>query len=128
MTGGPERAPRSFVGRVLSIVFALLAVIAAVAVVVTVLGRLPGDTGKGSLAIRAAVGLGIGLVISLFVRRMLRALTEPPPPTPQTVDAESADVVYECPVCGTRVRLEIAATGKAPKHCGEEMEPKLASR
>jgi hypothetical protein len=24
------------------------------------------------------------------------------------------------------VRLELAATTKAPKHCGEEMEPQLA--
>jgi hypothetical protein len=127
VTGGPERAPRSFVGRVLFIVLGLFALVAAIWIVVMVLGNLPGDTGKGSLAIRAAVGLSIGLVFTFFAWRMLRALTEPPPPSPPTVEAQSSDVVYECPVCGTRVRLEVAATGKAPKHCGEEMEPSLAS-
>ena len=127
MTGGPERAPRSFVGRVLFIVLGLFALVAAIWIVVMVLGNLPGDTGKGSLAIRASVGLAIGLTFTFFARRMLRALTEPPPPTPPTVEAQSADIVYECSVCGTRVRLEVAATGKAPKHCGEEMEPSVAT-
>ena len=127
VTGGPERAPRSFVARVLFIFIGLVAVVAAIWVVVMVLGNLPSDTGRGSLAIRASVGLAIGLVFTFFARRMLRALTEPPPPSPPTVEAQSADIVYECPVCGTRVRLEVAATGKAPKHCGEEMEPSVAT-
>lgn len=74
---------------------------------------------------RAVIGLGVGLLLIIFVRRMLGALSEAPPPRPPTVDARSTDVVYECPVCGTRVRLEVAATGKPPKHCGEEMEPQV---
>jgi DNA-directed RNA polymerase subunit RPC12/RpoP len=36
------------------------------------------------------------------------------------------DVVYVCIVCGTRLRLEVAATGKAPRHCGEEMDAQVA--
>jgi hypothetical protein len=68
----------------------------------------------------------IGGALIFVVRRMLRALTEPPPPPPQTVDARFSEVVYVCPVCGTRLRLEVAATAKAPRHCGEEMEPELA--
>jgi hypothetical protein len=110
------------------IVVLAVAVVAGVSILVTALSRLPGDTGSGTLAIRASVGLGIGLVLTFFVRRMLRALTEPPPPAPPTVQASSADIVYECPVCGTRLRLEVAATGKAPRHCGEEMEPSVANR
>jgi hypothetical protein len=109
------------------IVVITLALIAAISVLITALGRLPGDTGAGTLAIRASVGLGIGLVLIFFVRRMLRALTEPPPPAPPTVQAQSADIVYECTVCGTRLRLEVAATGKAPRHCGEEMEASVVA-
>ncbi|MEX0874899.1 MAG: hypothetical protein WD646_14510 [Actinomycetota bacterium] len=128
LTGGPERATRSFAGRVVRIVLIAFALVAGISLVVAALGRLPGDTGSGSLAIRASVGLAIGLVLTFFVRRMLRALTEPPPPAPPTVQASSADIVYECSVCGTRLRLEVAATGKAPRHCGEEMEPSVANR
>lgn len=72
--------------------------------------------------IRGGVALLVGLVLITFVRRMLRSLSEPPPPPPPTIEAASADVVYECGICGTRVRLEVAATGKAPRHCGEEMD------
>jgi hypothetical protein len=70
----------------------------------------------------------IGLALTLVVRRMLGVLADPPPPAPQTVDATQTEVVYECPTCGTRVRLELAATAKAPRHCGEEMEPSLRAR
>jgi hypothetical protein len=90
-------------------------------------GILPSGTHASSLIVRGLVGFGIGLILIVVVRRMLRALAEPPPPPPQTVDARSSEVVYECPVCGTRVRLELAATAKAPKHCGEEMEARLST-
>ncbi|MCA1831120.1 MAG: hypothetical protein LC663_06390 [Actinobacteria bacterium] len=96
------------------------------AAVLALIARLPANTGRSSLAIRGAVAVVIGVIVIVVVRRMLRALTEPPPPPPQTVDARGSEVVYVCPVCGTRVRLELAATAKAPKHCGEEMEPQLA--
>jgi hypothetical protein len=104
-----------------------LATIGAFALLVyLVSAQLPGGTNTSALVTRAAIALAIGGLLIFFVRRMLRALTEPPPPAPDTVDATSADVVYVCSVCGTRVRLEVAATGKAPKHCGEEMEPVLS--
>jgi hypothetical protein len=96
-----------------------------VAVLATAGTFLPSGTETGSLIARGAVGLAIGLALIFVVRRMLRALVEPPPPAPPTVDARGSDVVYECPVCGTRVRLEVAATAKPPKHCGEEMEAKI---
>ncbi len=89
--------------------------------------RLPEGTGAVSLVIRGCVGFSIGLVLIFVVRRMLGALTQPPPPPPALIDARVADVVYECPTCGTRVRLEVAATAKAPRHCGEEMEASVAN-
>lgn len=98
-----------------------LAVAGVVLALAVAAGRLPSDTSAGTLVVRAAVGLGIGLVILWVVRRMLGALAEPPPPAPERVDAREVDVVYECGICGTRLRLEVAATGKAPRHCGEEM-------
>lgn len=93
--------------------------------VAILIGRLPAGTGTGALVVRASVALGIGLILILIVARMLGALTTPPPPSPPTVDATPVDVVYVCTVCGTRLRLEVAATGKAPRHCGEEMDAKV---
>ena len=89
------------------------------------IASLPDGTSTPSLVVRGLVGLAIGLCLTLVVRRMLGALADPPPPAPQTFDARETEVVYECPTCGTRLRLELAATAKAPRHCGEEMEPSL---
>jgi hypothetical protein len=108
--------------RVVGLVVGLVVIVGFAELIV----HLPDNTGTSSVALRAGVGLVLGLVIILIVRRMLHALTEPPPPPPQTVDARMSEVVYVCQVCGTRVRLELAATAKAPRHCGEEMEPQLA--
>jgi hypothetical protein len=109
--------------RPLKIVIFVLALV-ALGVAVTV--QLPSGTNASSLTVRALVALIIGVVLIVIVRRMLAALGAAPPPPPAKVDARPADVVYVCTLCGTRVRLEVASTGKAPKHCGEEMEPELA--
>lgn len=124
LTGGATSAPRSLfrVARSLALVLSFFAVIWVLTVL---LDRLPGDTSTGSLVLRGLIGFSIGLVLIAVVRRMLRALAAPPPAPPRTVDARGAEVVYECPVCGTRVRLEVLTTAKPPKHCGEEMEAKL---
>ncbi len=90
-------------------------------------GVLPSGTQTSALIARAVSGLIVASILVMLVRRMARALGSSPPGPPQTVDARTADVVYECPVCGTRVRLELAATAKAPRHCGEEMEAKISS-
>jgi hypothetical protein len=109
------------------LVFVRLAVAVAGAVtLIVLLGNLPNGTDRGSVITRAATGLVIGLIVVAFVGRSLRSMTHPPPPPPPVVDARPVDVVYECVHCGTRLRLEVAATGKAPRHCGEEMEPKVA--
>lgn len=104
-------------------VLLLLAALAAIAIFLS--GRVSRETSAGSLAGRAAIGLGLGLLLIFGVRKMLGALVEPPPPPPAAIDARSTEVVYECPVCGMRVRLEVAATTKPPKHCGEEMEARI---
>jgi hypothetical protein len=99
---------------------------AAGLVLVALTGSLPEGTGTASLVVRGATGAAVGLLGLAFVRRMFRSLTEPPPPPPPLVDARVTDVVYVCIVCGTRLRLEVAATGKAPRHCGEEMDAQVA--
>ena len=124
-TGGPYRAPRSRFFRIARGVLALLVLVGLLWAVTTGAGSLPRETQLSSLIVRGVIGLLIGLVLILFVRRMSRAFGDAPVGAPMTVDARSTDVVYECPVCGTRVRLEVAATAKAPRHCGEEMEAKL---
>jgi hypothetical protein len=128
LTGGPAGAPRSIRGRTTRRVAGLVLGLAVVVGFIELIAHLPSNTGAGSIAFRAIAGLVIGGVVVVIVRRALRALTEPPPPSPQTVDARTSEVVYVCQVCGTRVRLELAATTKAPRHCGEEMEPQLAGR
>jgi hypothetical protein len=124
-TGGAQSAPRSLFKLVRGLAVLVLVVVAVWAAT-ALLGRLPDDTSAVSLVVRGAIGLSIGLVLIFIVRRMLGALAAPPPAPPRQVDARASEVVYTCPVCGTRVRLEVAATAKAPKHCGEEMEPSLA--
>ena len=123
--GGP-RARRSLAGSLARALWRLLILASSVVLVVALAGKLPSGTGTGSLAVRAGTGAAAGLVLIGIVRRSLRALGESPPAPPEQVDARAADVVYECPVCGTRVRLEVAVTGKPPRHCGEEMDAKLA--
>jgi hypothetical protein len=103
-----------------------LALVAVLVVLAATPALLPSGTNAGSLITRGIAALLIGLGIIFVVRRMLRALVLPPPPAPITVDARPSDVVYVCPVCGTRVRLEVAATVKPPKHCGEEMEARIS--
>jgi hypothetical protein len=97
-----------------------------VAIFVAVAVQLPSGTSAGSLAVRAIVALFVGGVLIAVVRRALGAMGAAPPPPPAQVDARRADVVYVCAHCGTRLRLEVASTGKAPRHCGEEMETELA--
>lgn len=123
--GGPERPPSSFPVRLMRGLVGLVILVAVVWGMVALLSSLPEGTRAPALALRAAIGLAAGGSLIFVVRRMLRALTEPPPPPAPTVDARTADVVYECPVCGTRLRLEVAATAKAPRHCGEEMEARI---
>jgi hypothetical protein len=106
-------------------VVGLVAVVVVIAAIAVSAALVPSGTETSTLIARAAIGLAIGLALTFVVRRMLRALVAPPPPPPLTVDARPADVVYECAVCGTRLRLEVAATAKAPRHCGEEMEAKI---
>lgn len=125
MRGPDDGAPHNVLARTIRSLVGLLVIVAVAVVIVVAAALVPRGTDAGSLVARGALGLGIGIVGFLVVRRMLRALVAPPPPALPTVDARPADVVYECPVCGTRVRLEVAATAKAPKHCGEEMEPSI---
>jgi hypothetical protein len=127
-TGGPDRAPRSVLWRIARALLVLAAVVGLLYAASAGLGSIPRQTQLSSLIIRGAIGLAIGLVLTFLVLRMRRAFGESAPAAPMLHDARETDVVYECPVCGMRVRLEVAATAKAPKHCGEEMEAKLVSR
>jgi hypothetical protein len=127
-TGGLVEAPRSVLRPIVRLVVVLGIVVVGGSLIVLFAARLPQGTSPFSLIVRGAVGLSIGLALIYVVRRMLGALTEPPPAPPQRFDARATDVIYECPVCGTRLRLEVAATTKAPRHCGEEMEASVATR
>ena len=125
-TGGPGRAPRSVLRRLIRLLILFAVVVGGGTTLAVLAGRLPEGTEASSLIVRGLVGLSIGLVLTFVVRRMMRAFGDAPAAPPLPVDAREVDVVYVCPVCGTRVRLELAATTKAPRHCGEEMESSLA--
>ena len=125
-TGGPTSAPRPSFARATRPALAIVIVVAVPAAIAVSAALIPSGTSTGTLIARGLVALSIGLVLIVVVRRMLRALVAPPPAPPTTVDARRADVVYECSVCGTLVRLEVAATAKPPRHCGEEMEPGIS--
>ena len=123
-TGGANSAPRSLFKLARSLVL-LVVVVFAIWTATALLGRLPNDTSGVSLVVRGCLGLLIGLALIVVVRRSMRSLAAPPPAPPRQVDARESEVIYTCPICGTRVRLEVASTAKAPKHCGEEMEATL---
>lgn len=137
VAGGPSGAPRPF-QRAIRIIGTLFVISLGFAALAIGLSQVPQGTQTSSLVIRGLVGLGIGCVLIVVVRRMLRALVSAPPAPPRTVDTREADVVYVCTQCGTRVRLEVATSipsdktdgpkvPKAPRHCGEEMELQLAT-
>jgi hypothetical protein len=121
-TGG---APRSVVVIAAWIVTRILALVVVIWAIAFGVSKLPSDTVWSDVFVRALIGIAIGFVLTFYVRRMLRTFGEAPPPPPEKVDALPAEIVYECPTCGTRVRLEVAATAKAPRHCGEEMEARI---
>jgi hypothetical protein len=43
------------------------------------------------------------------------------PPEPEAEDVSASALKYVCPVCGLELRVEVATTDRAPRHCREAM-------
>lgn len=43
------------------------------------------------------------------------------PPEPDAEDVTASELKYVCSVCGLELRVEVATTDRAPRHCREAM-------
>jgi hypothetical protein len=96
--------------------------------------------GSGSLALAGLVGLLIlflvaghlygyvraivaaamfGLILAWGGRKLFKISHSPP--EPELTDVKEYGLRYVCSVCGLELKVEVAATDKAPTHCGEAM-------
>ena len=98
------------------------------------------DKAKGALRAAAALALlvaGVMLGIAFgYVRALLAVIfagfvlwlgtsyfkaAGEVPPEPEAEDVSSSALKYVCPVCGLELRVEVATTDRAPRHCREAM-------
>ena len=85
----------------------------AVLVPVILLGRSFGY-------LRAAIGIGMAAGIFYLGLAYFRGAAQiPPEPDVEDVGAES--LRYVCTMCGLELKVEVAASDKAPTHCREKM-------
>lgn len=87
--------------------------------------------GLALLAVAVMLGIAFGyvraLVAFVFAGFVLwlgtsyfRAAGEVPP-EPDAEDVSSSELKYVCTVCGLELRVEVATTDRAPRHCREAM-------
>ncbi|MDQ3953902.1 MAG: hypothetical protein M3279_13220 [Actinomycetota bacterium] len=85
----------------------------ALLVPVVVLGRSFGY-------VRAAVGVGMAAGIFYLGLAYFRGAAQIPP-EPDVEDVGDESLRYVCTMCGLELKVEIAASDKAPTHCREKM-------
>jgi hypothetical protein len=84
-----------------------------VLVLVVVLGRPFGY-------LRAGVALGMAAGILYLGFSYFRSAGEVPP-DPEAEDVSDGSLRYVCTMCGLELKVEVAASDKAPSHCREKM-------
>ena len=70
--------------------------------------------------LRAAVALAMGgaiLYLGLSYFRSAGAV----PPDPEVEDVSEGSLRYVCTMCGLELKVEVAASDRAPSHCREKM-------
>ena len=87
--------------------------ILVVAALIVVLGRPYGY-------VRAVVGLTMGAAILYVGLSYFRAAGEVPP-DPEAEDVSDGSLRYVCTMCGLELKVEVAASDRAPSHCREKM-------
>ena len=85
----------------------------AVAVLIVLLGRPFGY-------VRAAVGLSMAAAILYVGLSYFRSAGEVPP-DPEVEDVSDGSLRYVCTMCGLELKVEVAASDRAPSHCREKM-------
>lgn len=90
-----------------------VAPILVVAVLIAVLGQPFGY-------VRAAVGLSMAGVILYLGLSYFRSAGEVPP-DPEVEDVSDDSLRYVCTMCGLELKVEVAASDRAPSHCREKM-------
>ena len=69
-----------------------------------------------------------GILLFLFLWRvgmgLLRSMTTPLPPPPPEGELRKINVRYPCSLCGSEVRMTMAAEAEPdpPRHCMEDMD------
>lgn len=87
--------------------------ILVVAVLIVLLGRPFGYLRAGVALLMAGAILYVGL--SYF-----RSAGEVPP-DPEVEDVSDGSLRYVCTMCGLELKVEVAASDRAPSHCREKM-------
>lgn len=70
--------------------------------------------------LRAAIALGMAAAILYLGFSYFRSAGEVPP-DPETEDVSDGALRYVCTMCGLELKVEVAASDKAPSHCREKM-------
>ena len=65
-----------------------------------------------------------GFLIIRIGLAMLRGLAKPPPEPPPAGELRKVKIAYRCSICGTEVRMTVAADEDPdpPRHCLEDMD------
>jgi len=66
----------------------------------------------------------LGLIIFKAGFAVLRSLATPLPPPPPPGEMRRVKLTYRCSICGTEVRMTLAAEElpEPPRHCQEDMD------
>jgi hypothetical protein len=70
--------------------------------------------------VKAIVGVVVFLLLVAFGVRYLKSLATPPP-ADDPEDVSDYDLRYVCQMCGLELKVEMASSEKAPRHCMEPM-------
>jgi len=70
--------------------------------------------------LRAAVGIGMAAGIFYLGLAYFRGAAQMPP-EPEVEDVSDESLRYVCTMCGLELKVEVAASDRAPTHCREKM-------
>ena len=74
-----------------------------------------------------AFAIDVAVLAGLLILRLgiavLRAFAQPVPEPPEAGELRKVRLIYRCEICGTEVRMTMAADAEPepPRHCQEDM-------